>query len=69
MVSLSADLICVQLNKTGHIVVNDFQQTSHPDVYAAGDAVETACAIVPGRRTVVALGGPANRQGACVYLC
>ena len=27
---------------SGHIVVNGFQQTSDPDVYAIGDAVITA---------------------------
>lgn len=29
------------LGKNGHIVVNDFMQTSDADIYAAGDVVET----------------------------
>lgn len=44
------------------IEVNEFQQTSDPDIYAAGDVVETADPIL-GKRVVVPLGGPANRQG------
>lgn len=50
------------LGSKGHIVVNDFMQTSDPDIYAAGDAVETADRV-SNERTAVPLGGPANRQG------
>ncbi|MEE4355164.1 MAG: FAD-dependent oxidoreductase [Desulfococcaceae bacterium] len=46
----------------GTIAVNEFQQTSDPDIYAVGDAAETAEPIL-GQRTSVPLGGPANRQG------
>lgn len=50
------------LGKHGHIVVNDFMQTSDPDIYAAGDAVETKDRLT--RSEIAApLGGPANRQG------
>ncbi|HXP95688.1 MAG TPA: FAD-dependent oxidoreductase, partial [Telmatospirillum sp.] len=52
----------LQLGKRGHIVVNAFMQTSDPDIYAAGDAVETQDRIMDGQ-TAVPLGGPANRQG------
>ena len=52
----------LQLGERGHIVVSDFMQTSDPDIYAAGDAIETADRILGGQ-TVVPLGGPANRQG------
>ena len=50
------------LGPRGHIVVNNFQQTSDWDIYAAGDAVETE-EIVFGGRIALPMGGPANRQG------
>ena len=46
----------------GHIVVSPFMQTSDPDIYAAGDAIETADRVY-GDPVSVPLGGPANRQG------
>ncbi|MEA5098078.1 MAG: FAD-dependent oxidoreductase [Burkholderiaceae bacterium] len=52
----------LKLGARGHIVVNDFMQTSDPDIYAAGDAVETVDRLF--REPIsVPLGGPANRQG------
>lgn len=50
------------LGKNGHIVVNGFMQTSDPDIYAAGDVVETGHRL-SDERVAVPLGGPANRQG------
>jgi NADPH-dependent 2,4-dienoyl-CoA reductase/sulfur reductase-like enzyme/peroxiredoxin family protein/TusA-related sulfurtransferase/rhodanese-related sulfurtransferase len=55
----------LELGPRGHITVNDFMQTSDPDIYAAGDAVETRDAVLD-RKTSVPLGGPANRQGRLV---
>ena len=55
----------LQLGERGHIHVNEFQQTSDPDIYAAGDAVETLDSILGGHRPLP-LGGPANRQGRTV---
>ena len=52
----------LKLGKRGHIVVNEFMQTSDPDIYAAGDAVETTDRVF-GKPVAIALGGPANRQG------
>lgn len=52
----------LEIGRHGHIVVNEFQQTSDPDIYAAGDAVETTDRVLGGR-TALPLGGPANRQG------
>ena len=49
------------LAQTGHIVVNEFMQTSDPDIYAAGDAVQTRKRHF-GQPVVVALAGPASRQ-------
>jgi NADPH-dependent 2,4-dienoyl-CoA reductase/sulfur reductase-like enzyme/rhodanese-related sulfurtransferase len=52
----------LDLGPRGHIHVNPFMQTSDPDIYAAGDAVEIKD-LVSGEATAVPLGGPANRQG------
>ncbi len=52
----------LRVGARGHIVVDGFQRTSDPDIYAAGDAVETADRVLGGT-TVVPMGGPANRQG------
>lgn len=49
------------LGKTG-VKVNEYMQTSDPDIYAVGDMVETEHQIA-GRPLNVALAGPANRQG------
>lgn len=46
----------------GGIRVNDRLQTSDPDIYAVGDAVEVRD-FVSGDATQVPLAGPANRQG------
>ncbi len=46
----------------GGIQVNDHLQTSDPDIYAVGDAIEVKD-VVSGDPTQVPLAGPANRQG------
>ncbi len=46
----------------GGIRVNEFLQTSDPNIYAVGDAVEIKD-FVSGDPTQVPLAGPANRQG------
>ncbi|HWA28657.1 MAG TPA: FAD-dependent oxidoreductase [Lacunisphaera sp.] len=53
------------LGDRGHIRVNAFMQTDDPDIYAAGDAVETED-LVSGEPVAVPLGGLANRQGRLV---
>ena len=50
------------LSEAGHVVVNQFMQTSDPDIYAAGDVVQTRERHY-GQRVAIALAGPANRQG------
>ena len=55
----------LKLNERGGIVVNEFMQTSDPDVYAAGDAVEVVDAVT-GQPSQIPLAGPANRQGRIV---
>jgi len=52
----------LELGPRGHIRVNEFMQTSNPEIYAAGDAVEVKD-FVTGDAVAIPLGGPANRQG------
>ena len=52
----------LEVGPRGGIRVNDRLQTSDPDVYAVGDAIEVAD-FVSGSPTQVPLAGPANRQG------
>lgn len=44
------------------IWVNEYLQTSHPDIYAVGDAIEFANPI-SGQSMITYLAGPANKQG------
>lgn len=46
----------------GTIAVNDRMQTSDPDIYAVGDAVQVR-QFVTGQPAHIALAGPANKQG------
>jgi NADPH-dependent 2,4-dienoyl-CoA reductase/sulfur reductase-like enzyme/rhodanese-related sulfurtransferase len=52
----------LEIADSGGIVVNDRLQTSDPDIYAAGDAIEVRH-LVNGCKTLLPLAGPANRQG------
>ena len=52
----------LQLGAKGAIVVNERMETSAPDIYAVGDAVEVRH-FVTGRPALIALAGPANKQG------
>lgn len=52
----------LELGIKGSIVVNDRMETSVPDIYAVGDAVEVKHRVT-GSRAVIALAGPANKQG------
>jgi len=51
----------IELGIRGSIVVNDRMQTSVPDIYAVGDAVQIKH-VVTGMDTVIPLAGPANKQ-------
>lgn len=44
------------------IVVNERMETSAPDIYAVGDAVEVHHRIT-GQKALISLAGPANKQG------
>lgn len=50
------------LGVKGAIKVNAKMQSSVPDIYAVGDAVEVSH-FVTGQSAVIALAGPANKQG------
>lgn len=47
------------------IVVNDRMETSVPDIYAAGDAVQVKN-FVTGEDALISLAGPANKQGRII---
>ena len=49
----------------GSILVNDRMETSIPDIYAVGDAVQVK-QYVTGEDALIALAGPANKQGRIV---
>ena len=55
----------LQLGLKGSIVVNDRMETSVPDIYAVGDAVQVKN-FVTGEDDLIALAGPANKQGRIV---
>jgi len=52
----------LDLGSRGHIIVNEYLQTSHKDIYAVGDAIEVVD-FINGQPTAIPLAGPANRQG------
>jgi rhodanese-related sulfurtransferase len=57
-----ADMAGIEVGKLGGIRVDDQMRTSDPDIFAVGDAIEVKD-FVTGQWSLVALAGPANRQG------
>jgi len=55
----------LELGLKGSIVVNDRMETSIPDIYAAGDAVQVRH-YVTGENALLSLAGPANKQGRII---
>ena len=55
----------LELGVKGSIVVNDRMETSVPDIYAAGDAVQVKN-FVTGEDALIPLAGPANKQGRII---
>lgn len=55
----------LELIDRGGIVVDEFGQTSNPDIYAVGD-VTAVKDFVSGATTMIPLAGPANKQGRAV---
>lgn len=52
----------MELGLKGTILVNDRMETSIPDIFAVGDAVQVRH-LVTGLDSVISLAGPANKQG------
>lgn len=52
----------IETGMRGGILVDEFYQTSQPDIYAIGDAIIVKQQIT-GEDTMIALASPANRQG------
>lgn len=55
----------LEIGERGGIRVDDQMHTSDPDIFAVGDAVEVKD-FVTGQWSLIALAGPANRQGRIV---
>lgn len=52
----------LEINQRGAIVVDKYLKTSDPNIYALGDVIEVEEYINKGR-AMIALAGPANKQG------
>ena len=57
-----AKMAGIEIGERGGIRVDEHMRTSDPNIFAAGDAVEVRD-FVTGEWSLVALAGPANRQG------
>jgi NADPH-dependent 2,4-dienoyl-CoA reductase/sulfur reductase-like enzyme/rhodanese-related sulfurtransferase len=57
-----AKMAGIEIGERGGIRVDEHMHTSNPDIFAVGDAVEVKD-FVTGKWSLVALAGPANRQG------
>jgi NADPH-dependent 2,4-dienoyl-CoA reductase/sulfur reductase-like enzyme/rhodanese-related sulfurtransferase len=60
----------LKIGERGGLKVDQHMRTSDPNIYAAGDMVEVTDTVT-GEQTIVALAGPANRQGriAADHIC
>jgi len=57
-----AKMAGIEIGERGGIRVDEHMRTTNPDIFAVGDAVEVKD-FVTGEWSLVALAGPANRQG------
>ena len=55
----------IELGARGEIIVNEYMETSAADVYALGDAVSVKH-VVSGKKVLIPLASPANKQGRIV---
>jgi NADPH-dependent 2,4-dienoyl-CoA reductase/sulfur reductase-like enzyme/rhodanese-related sulfurtransferase len=55
----------LEIGKTGGIVVNEYLQTSDPDIYAGGDCVENVH-LMTGEKVFIPLGSTANKHGRVI---
>jgi len=60
----------LELGELGGLKVDAQMRTSEPDIYAVGDMVEVTDTVT-GEQAIIALAGPANRQGriAADHIC
>jgi len=55
----------LSLSERGGVLVDDYMQTSDPDIYAVGDVISVQDYVM-GTPTMIPLAGPANKQGRAV---
>lgn len=55
----------LEIGESGGVKVNEYMQTSDPDIYAGGDSVEVKD-FVTDTDVLIPLAGPANRQGRII---
>ncbi|MEI9478662.1 MAG: FAD-dependent oxidoreductase, partial [Deltaproteobacteria bacterium] len=55
----------LEIGKTGGIVVNEYLQSSDPDIYAGGDCVENVH-LMTGEKVFIPLGSTANKHGRVI---
>ncbi|MDF2989382.1 MAG: CoA-disulfide reductase, partial [Eubacterium sp.] len=55
----------IQLGMRGEIIVDEYMQTSVPDIFALGDAVGVKN-IISDKQVIIPLASPANKQGRIV---
>lgn len=55
----------ISVNERGAVIVDSHLRTNIPDIYAVGDAIEVTD-FVSGKKVMVPLAGPANRQARIV---
>ncbi len=60
--TMLAKLAGIKIGKRGGIVVDENMRTSDPNIFAVGDVVEVTD-FMTKEQTLIALAGPANRQG------
>lgn len=60
-----ASLADLELGSRGSVKVNEYLQTSDPNIWAVGDCIEVVHGV-SGTPAVIPLAGPANRQGRLV---
>jgi NADPH-dependent 2,4-dienoyl-CoA reductase/sulfur reductase-like enzyme/rhodanese-related sulfurtransferase len=53
------------IGTTGGIAVNEYLQTSDPDIYAGGDCAEMVN-LITGKKTLVPMGSTANKHGRVI---
>ena len=53
------------IGATGGLAVNEYLQTSDPDIYAGGDCVEMVN-LITEKKTLVPLGSTANKHGRVI---